>query len=112
MAARRTKTDQAQMMQSFYQQHPKLFRKHCSTLLSKHTKCITEWGGTTDRNYHVTEEQFIRHLNGKISSILAKIVFDMIYSTTKNDAQKKADKRENAQETIRVVDVVQFCQMT
>eukprot|EP01084_Bolivina_argentea_P279227 477352_1 len=101
------KQDQTQLMQSFYQQHPTLFRKHCSALLSKYRTYITECGGTTitDRN-HVTEEQFARYMNGKISSILAKIVFDIIYSQT------KADQRENAHKTIRVVDVIQFCQMS
>eukprot|EP01083_Nonionella_stella_P046139 123544_1 len=99
----------AKLLYQLYQQSPLIFRNRTQNILSKYKQDIMKWGAKDDATLQITEEQFVQYLDGKMSHILAKVVFGMIYSA-KDDSQKEDDKKNKAIKTISRVDVVRFAQ--
>ena len=100
----------AKLLYQLYQQSPLVFRNRTQNMLSKYREEIMKWGDNNDDNDNqITQEQFVSYLDGKMSSILAKVVFGMIYSA-KDDNKKEEDKKNNAIKKISRVDVVKFAQ--
>eukprot|EP01083_Nonionella_stella_P249566 862833_1 len=69
------KSNNSALLSQIYEQQPLAFQQRCQKKLGKYKQdIITKWKN------EITEQQFIQYLNGKISSSLAKIIFQMIYS--------------------------------
>eukprot|EP01084_Bolivina_argentea_P095758 172139_1 len=79
----------AQLLYQLYAQSPLVFRNRAQNMLSKYKENIMKWGDNDNNdNNKIKQEQFVKYLDGKMSGILAKVVFGMIYSA-KDDKQRE-----------------------
>ena len=93
-----------------WKESPLAFRSAMQSILSKFKEDIMKWGDQTDTADNLlTEQMFVGFLDGKMSPLLAKVVFGMIYSA-KDDAKKEADKKAHATKKVSRVEVVRFAQ--
>merc|ERR1712228_882404 len=102
----------AQQLLYLYKQSPLKFRNTMMKMLGKHRQDIMKWGDKNeDGSNQITEDQMVQYLSidNKMSPILAKVIFAMIYSA-KSDIKKQIAKQKNAKKTISRVEVVSFAQ--
>merc|ERR1719204_2728732 len=102
----------AQLLLQLYHQSPLVFRNRTQAILAKYKEDIMKWGDhnlSVNGDNQITEQQFVEYLDGKMSPILAKVVFGMIYSA-KPDDKKEADKKTHATKKVSRVEVVRFAQ--